>query len=90
MSEPCSAGNYLPTSSRPHHVSRLEEVDVGDGIAVVDIHHPLMLEEMLAKFIKFHQGRWQAQFLESTQHFLGQSLRNHKSLGVGWPFNAHN
>jgi hypothetical protein len=55
----------------------LDQVDIGDFVVVADEHYPLMMEEMLAEFAQFDQGRGKAQFFKSAQHCFGEVFLSH-------------
>jgi hypothetical protein len=48
--------------------SRLDEVHVGDSIAVTDNHHPPVEEEIVAEVTEIDQGWGKTQFLQSAHH----------------------
>ncbi|HEY5913569.1 MAG TPA: hypothetical protein VJA21_23525 [Verrucomicrobiae bacterium] len=50
---------------------RLDQVDIGDLIAVTDNHHPPMEEESVTETVEVGQGRRKAQFLQTAQNCFG-------------------
>ena len=68
-------------SRRAPAVLRLEQVDVGDLVAVADEHHPAA-EEIVAELIDVEQANGKPQFLQSAPHGFSEAILNHGLCGL--------
>jgi hypothetical protein len=59
------------TSARRFTLSRLNQMDVRNLIAVAHKHYPMLEKEPVTEFLDIDQASRKAQFLQSAQHSLG-------------------